>query len=181
MQQGRIVILTGCPGTGKSTLAAQLARNSTLERSVHLHTDDFYHYLCKGYVPPYLPESNEQNGIVIEAFLACARRFAQGGYDVLVDGIIGPWFLAPWLDAARAGTEVHYIILRASEEETLRRATAREKLGRETNIAVVQAMWPQFADLGEYERCAIDTTTLTAAETLPRLQALLASGSCLLA
>ena len=48
-------------------------------KSVHMHTDDFYHYLSKGAVAPHLPESNEQNRVVIEAFLAAAKRFARGG------------------------------------------------------------------------------------------------------
>lgn len=39
---GRIVIITGCPGTGKSTAAAQAASHSPLEKSVYLHTDTFY-------------------------------------------------------------------------------------------------------------------------------------------
>lgn len=52
-----------------------------------MHTDDFYHYLSKGAIPPHLPESNEQNLIVIEAFLEAAKRYARGGYDVIVDGI----------------------------------------------------------------------------------------------
>ena len=41
-------------------------------------------------IPPHLPESNEQNLIVIEAFLEAEKRYARGGYDVIVDGIIGP-------------------------------------------------------------------------------------------
>ena len=49
---------------------------------MHMHTDDFYHYLSKGAIPPHLPESNEQNLIVIEAFLEAAKRYARGGYDV---------------------------------------------------------------------------------------------------
>ena len=40
-------------------------------------------------IPPHLPETNEQNLIVIEAFLEAAKRYARGGYDVIVDGIIG--------------------------------------------------------------------------------------------
>ena len=42
----------------------------------------------KGAIPPHLPESKEQNLIVIEAFLEAAKRYARGGYDVIVDGII---------------------------------------------------------------------------------------------
>ena len=119
-----------------------------MEKSVHMHTDDFYHYLSKGAVAPHLPASNGQNRVVIEAFLEAAKRFARGGYDVVVDGIVGPWFLQPWKQAAREGYEVHYIVLRASREETLKRATGRAKLNRETNIELVETMWEQFADLG---------------------------------
>ena len=54
--QGRIIIITGSPGTGKTTTSAIIARESNMEKSVHMHTDDFYHYLSKGAIPPYLPE-----------------------------------------------------------------------------------------------------------------------------
>lgn len=38
MQQGRIIIITGSPGTGKSTTASIIAKESNLEKSVHMHT-----------------------------------------------------------------------------------------------------------------------------------------------
>ena len=113
MATGRIVLLSGAPGTGKSTAAALLARDSQLEASLTLRTDSFYEALGKGAVPPHLPGSETQNQVVIEAFLAAAECFAQGGYDVIVDGVVGPWYLAPWLAAARKGTEIHYFVLRA--------------------------------------------------------------------
>lgn len=75
MNQGRIIVITGAPGTGKTTTASAVAKESDLEKSVHMHTDDFYHYLSKGAIPPHLPESNEQNLIVIEAFLEAAKRY----------------------------------------------------------------------------------------------------------
>jgi uridine kinase len=48
MNQGRIIVITGAPGTGKTTTASAVAKESDLEKSVHMHTDDFYHYLSKG-------------------------------------------------------------------------------------------------------------------------------------
>jgi hypothetical protein len=33
---------------------------------------------------------------VVEAFTASAKRFAQGGFEVVVDGVVGPWFLEAW-------------------------------------------------------------------------------------
>lgn len=165
MEKGRIVIITGPPGTGKSTTAAVVAKESSLEKSVYLHTDDFYHYLCKGAVPPHLPESDGQNLVVIEAFLEAAKRFARGGYDVVVDGIIGPWFLEPWIKIVREQYEVHYIVLRAAKNETMKRAAGRTKLDRETNIELVEAMWDQFQSLGYYESHVIDITDCSVEET----------------
>ena len=42
MNQGRIVVMTGAPGTGKTTAAAMVAAESDLDKSVHMHTDDFF-------------------------------------------------------------------------------------------------------------------------------------------
>lgn len=111
MNQGRIIVITGSPGTGKTTTASIVAKESDMDKSVHMHTDDFFHYLSKGAIPPHLPESNEQNLVVIEAFLEAAKRYARGGYDVIVDGIVGPWFLEPWKALAQEDYEVHYIVL----------------------------------------------------------------------
>ena len=134
MNQGRIIVITGSPGTGKTTTASIVAKESDMDKSVHMHTDDFFHYLSKGAIPPHLPESNEQNLVVIEAFLEAAKRYARGGYDVIVDGIVGPWFLEPWKALAQEDYEVHYIVLRASKKETMKRAVERSKLDRKTNI-----------------------------------------------
>ena len=40
MNQGRIIVITGAPGTGKTTTASVVAKESDLEKSVHMHTDD---------------------------------------------------------------------------------------------------------------------------------------------
>ena len=176
MTHGRITIITGSPGTGKSTVADKAAMESDMDKSVCIRTDDFFHYLKKGAIPPHLPESNAQNGVVIEAFLESAKRFVRGGYDVYVDGIVGPWFLEPWLGAAREGYEVHYMVLRASREITLRRAVERSKLDLKTNTELVEVMWEQFCDLGKYEANVIDTTEQTVSETVQSIKAHLKSG-----
>lgn len=180
MKQGRIIIITGSPGTGKSTTASIVAKASSLSKSVHLHTDDFYHAIQKGAIPPFLPESQEQNVIVIEAFLEAAKRFARGGFDVVVDGIVGPWFLAPWLKAVEENYEVHYLILRATKEETMQRAINRPKLDDDTNMELVERMWEQFTHLGRYESNVIDTTNQSIEQSISTIQAVIEKKSSLL-
>ena len=177
---GRILLITGSPGTGKTTVSSIVAEESSMEKSVHMHTDDFYHYLIKNAIPPHLPQSNDQNLVVIEAFLEAAKRFARGGYDVIVDGIIGPWFLAPWLNVVQEGYEVNYIILRANKEETMKRAIGRSKLDRDTNIDLVERMWEQFCNLGIYERNVIDTTNLSIRDTVLTVEDKVRQNACLL-
>jgi hypothetical protein len=63
-----------------------------------------------GALAPVLPEAHAQNAVVMEALAAAAHAYARGGYFVVVDGIIGPWFLAPF---GRKGAAVHYVVLPA--------------------------------------------------------------------
>lgn len=180
MKQGRIVLITGSPGTGKTTVSSLAARESDREKSVHMPADDFYGYLSKGAIPPHLPGSDRQNLVVTEAFLEAAKRYARGGYDVIADGIVGPWFLDPWLNAAREGYEIHYIILRAGKQETMRRAVGRLKLDRETNAVLVETMWEQFQNLGIYEGNVIDTTDLSVEDTVSAIRKKISDRTALL-
>lgn len=98
--------------------------------------------------------------------MEATKRFVRGGYDVIVDGIIGTWFLDPWLKIVQDNFEVHYIILRATKHETMKRAIERTKLDRETNIELVETMWNQFQNLGYYEHYVVDITNCSIEETV---------------
>lgn len=171
MNHGRMVIITGAPGTGKTTAASIIATESDFLKSVHMRTDDFYHHLCKGTTPRHLPESYEQNSIVIEAFMEAAKCYVRGGYDVIIDAVIGPRFLESWLRTARNGYEIHYIVLRASKEETLKRAIQRsEKWNKPFDPEPIAIVWEQFHFLGHYESHAINTMELSPKATVLLIQ-----------
>src|SRR4051812_38333482 len=145
MTASRVIIVSGPPGAGKSTIARGLATGSASPLAVHLHTDDFYAYIRKGYVEPWRPESQAQNVTVMNALACTAATYADGGYEVLVDGIVGPWFFDPWLAAAKShGFDLRYLVLMPDEASTVARATARTAPGAMTDADVVRTMWGHF-------------------------------------
>ena len=62
---GSLLVVTGPPGAGKSSVARILA--DTARRSVLLEGDAFFGFLARGAVEPWLPASNDQNTVVTEA------------------------------------------------------------------------------------------------------------------
>lgn len=166
MSFSEIIILSGPPGAGKSTTAAGLG--STFPRSVHLHTDDFWHYIVSGGIPPFLPDSDEQNQLVMKVIRAAAFTYAAGGFVVIIDGIIGPWMLHHFRDheKARDLPRLHYVVLRPSREETLRRARSRPAPDALVDEEPIASLWDQFSNLGEWEGHVIDATSQTSSETL---------------
>ncbi len=167
---GSVLILTGPPGSGKSTVASVVA--DRLGPSVAFESDWFWHILRTGFIEPWRPGSDRQNRTVLEAMAAAVVTLADGGYHVVLDGIIGPWYLDLFLEAfGPAGTDAHYTVLRPSLEVTLARATTRSAPAL-VDEQPVRLLWEQFADLGPYEHHALDNGALglddTVAEVLAR-------------
>ncbi|MBP2474508.1 chloramphenicol 3-O-phosphotransferase [Crossiella equi] len=159
---GQVIVLTGPPGAGKSTVARLLA--DELTPSVHLHTDDFYHFIRQGAVAPYLPEAQAQNETVMEVLAGAAFGYATGGYDVVVDGVIGPWFLDVFRKSGD-GVALHYVVLRPNEAITIGRAVDRRHPGALTEVAPIRHMYQQFKELGELEPHVVDSGHLDAEDT----------------
>ena len=157
-----ITLVSGTPGSGKTTLAATLAAEHS--NGVHLETDVFYGFLSHR-IDPSTPASRHQNEVIAKSYSASAVAFVDGGYQVFVEGVIGTW----WLDDLRRWLPpFEYVLLHASLTTTLERVdTRRDVRQASASERVVRAMHPQFEKiLDQHARHVLDTTTRTPDEVV---------------
>ncbi|EAA8855164.1 AAA family ATPase [Escherichia coli] len=172
---GEILILTGTPGSGKTTTAQTLAGEPGSSK-VHLHSDDFWHFIKNGAIQPYLPEAHDQNTVVLDVLAQAAEGYARGGYFVIVDGIVGPWFLAPF---KKIPVPVHYVVLRPALDVAIRRC--QERGGNTlTDPGPITELHKQLSSLGQLERHALPIDAYTREETLAAVIQAVRSGTYLL-
>jgi len=136
---GSLLVVTGPPGAGKSTVARELAQ--TMSPSVLVEGDTFFGFLASDAIEPWRTEAHAQNQVVTEASAIATGRFA-ADYDTVFDGIVGPWFLPTFTNAVGLVT-FDYVILLPPVEICVSRVKSRERHGFSDEAATRQ-MHAQF-------------------------------------
>ncbi len=167
-----LIVVTGPPGAGKSTVAPSLSRQ--FDPSALVAGDVFFAFIDQGFLAPWTSEAHRQNEVVIDAAAAAAGRLARGGYTVVYDGVIGPWFVQAFA-AAAAISSLHYVILLPPEELCLERVRVRADHGFRDQEAA-RHMYREFATVSVHPR-HVHAGTQDAASTATILRERVLDGS----
>lgn len=139
----RLLVVTGPPGSGKSTVAKHVA--DRYESSVLIEGDAFFGFLRQGSIEPWEPEAHHQNTVVVTAAARAAGAFASRSMTVY-DGVVGPWFLETFL--IETGLEaLDYVVLMPSVERCIQRVRTRSDHGF-TDENATRHMHERFVELG---------------------------------
>jgi predicted ATPase len=139
---GELVIVTGPPGAGKSTVAPLVADG--FASSVLVQGDWFFGRWRRGAIDPWLPEAVGQTRIAGAAAAATAGAFSRGDCVVVYEGMIRPYELPGFLATARL-TAVHYAVLLPPETTCVARVTTRQGHGF-TSVDATRGMYRDFAE-----------------------------------
>lgn len=138
MAVGELIVVSGPPGAGKSTVARSVA--DAYDPSALVIGDDFFAFLARGRIDPLLPDADAQNRAVISAAAAACGRLAER-FTVVYDGVLWPPY-AP-LFATAAGRAFHYALLLPPLQVCLERVQARSDHQFSDQQAATD-MWQSF-------------------------------------
>jgi chloramphenicol 3-O-phosphotransferase len=159
----QVVIISGAPGAGKSSVARGLCER--YDRTVHIETDQFFAAIRMGFISPWKRESDRQNHMISRAAARAAGAYAEEMFGVFIDGVIGPHLLPEYLrELAAVRVPVHFVLLAPSADAIVARGVAREDVVR-VPPRLLRKGYETFRAWGPFAGTTIDNTPLTAQET----------------
>ncbi len=173
----QIVIVSGPPGSGKSSVCEALCER--YDRTVHLETDGLYASIRMGFVSPWKPESDAQNHMVSRATARAASAYAEERFGVFIDGVIGPHLLPDYVNELKsARVPMQFVLLLPSVDAVVRRGLSRESTIRLPEN-LLRRGHDTFARYGAFAGQTIDNTEMTPQEAADAVMDACGTGACL--
>ena len=156
---GRLYILTGPAGVGKSTISKELAIRS--KKSALIEGDDIYHQVISGYVPAW------EEGNHIETFwkvcINTIKIYLEDGFDVVFNYIVTPENIQ-LIKSSIQNYNIKFIVL-LTDESTLLSRDKQRPIDCQMNERCLTLL-NNFKNRKYSPNNILDTTNLSVDETL---------------
>ncbi len=166
VEQGRILVITGPAGAGKSTVARRLCES--LPRSALISLDQLWHSVVSGGPVPRWSGGDPHASDVFELLAlqqagGLARGWSGGNYDTVIDGVLEEPRHLDTVLAASGHAPVYFITLMPSSGVLQERDSGRpvdNQMGERS-----QELHSVFMQNGEFRGLHLDSSELSAEET----------------
>jgi predicted kinase len=169
--KSEIFIITGTPGSGKSTIAKRLL--GRYEFGFHIPIDDLREWVVSGIahpLPSWTDETTRQFELAYKAASHLAKLYANAGFAVAIDQVIYPNEVRKYFEAPLREHKIHKILLQPKVNVAIERNSSRTDKGFDTSILneTIQATYESLGEAveGETDWIIIDSTTLNPDETV---------------
>jgi len=121
---GKLIIISGAPGVGKSTTAEALVKK--LKPVIEISTDSFRYSVLPYAFPWDEPEGTHQLIMGVESACSTARIYLNGGYNVVINDVFTPKSFQIYQSLLNEFSGIS-VLLQPSLDIALSRNDAREK------------------------------------------------------
>lgn len=170
---GELIIVTGPPGAGKSTVSGLVA--DSFDSSVLIPADWFFGLWRRGAIDPWLPRALPQATVAFGAAAAATGAFARADCRVVYDGFI-PLGDVPGFAAAARLSVLHYAVILPPVTTCVDRVTSRAGHGF-TSPGATRAMHRDFTQATLDARHLITDAEAAPEDAARQILDRLASGS----
>jgi chloramphenicol 3-O-phosphotransferase len=141
-----IILLSGPPGAGKTTIAKELVTISPGPIAC-IEGDKFWSFFAKGWEG----KGQHKNFVTLmTSVTAASLSYARAGYEVILDFSIPPWFLPTVHKIITSrGMQIHYVVLRPARDTCALRAAGRSE-GAVVDYGHLDEFYESFAEAGPY-------------------------------